>query len=114
MLHSQHGTELQFTGMHAYTSCTDGFMNLSELLMVHLLCPFNSSSLLPFCMFLMLSPSLFGITVFRYWTRWINWLVQHTADPEIIFVVFVKVLPMFNTLYTMSDVTSRNIGQTYL
>lgn len=49
-------------------------------------------------MFLMLSPSPFQVTIFRYWARRIDWPVQHTANLEVILVVFVEVLPMFNTL----------------
>jgi len=87
--------------MHTHTSYANEFMNLSELLTVYWLPPFNGGGLLPFSMLLMLSPGLFRITVFRYRTRRIDWLVRHTANLEVIFVVFIKVLPMFNTLYKM-------------
>jgi len=88
--------------MHTHPSYTDEFMNLSELLMVHWLRLFNIvGGLLPFGTFLMLSPGLFRITMFRYRTRRIDWLVRHTTNLEVIFVVLIKVLPMFNTLYKM-------------
>jgi len=99
MLHSQRGT--QFTGMHTHTSYANEFMSLSELLMVYRLPLLNGGGLLPFGMFLMLSPGRFRITMLRYWTRRIDWLVRHTANLEVIFVVLIKVLPMFNTLCNM-------------